>query len=432
MLVQLLQMRLGAANSTCHSTKVLYVLAPGGEKSKYDRPGHLHAKVGRQRARRSGIDESMIRNGCPVVLTALEFGRLYPGWAVDTTFYSKVAGNPHAGEIPVLSSAGVSEAALQEAFLLTNRRGVLVKLRPDILADIRAARARVVVLGDGEAMHQIPEYGAASMALSVVLTTEANLLCAAKDPNRGESMLVRGLADTIRLILEERDQSFKRKLFELFTDATDNRELYKDNEQVTSPRTYWSENVKSFFAANVAAYKICSRSTLRIYDQPMEALLAQVFGDASYGHVCPRLDGSRHIPECGSLADNDDLNDGLHTQTTQTTFPGASDKTKPGERVIERTRRMLSLKNLRQPKSAMEDPSATGTECEVGHVRCDSSDPTVYYECSDNAEVARKVPVGTMCSDTDGILSFIPVRSLKPLSRSVAKKYARHSRDDRF
>jgi hypothetical protein len=211
-------------------------------------------------------------------------------------FYAK---HLDCGGMPVLASAKVSDQALQEAVFLVRR---MLDGRDDLLRAIADARVRLAVMATSELTVDIPEHSdlapasywnrrarglGATRPRPVVSCGEENLLCLAGDPYPNENILVHEFAHAVHEFgLAGVDRTFDRRLLAAF-DQAKAAGRWRDHYALTNHREYWAEGVQSWFACNRPTDPVNDRATLRTYDPPLAALLAETFRDNPWTYVRP-------------------------------------------------------------------------------------------------------------------------------------------------
>lgn len=202
------------------------------------------------------------------------------------------------GPVPVVASAAVRAAALDEAVRLLD---AMLGARADLRAALRESGAYLVVMAHDEFVHQIPEYAhlepplywarrsrgfgghPANPATSV---GEENLLRMRGDPMGRESILIHEFAHTLHgLALDRVDPGFTPRLREAF-DAARREGLWAGKYAASNPSEYWAEGVQSWFDANRPPdhdhNEVDTRAELRAYDPRLAALCEEVFGDGPW------------------------------------------------------------------------------------------------------------------------------------------------------
>lgn len=382
-----------------------------------DNGKHNHKSSSGGRVRRSAPQEQVTYPVlCPEVKSISTFEEVngWEDWAIDRSFYQKFAGTPNL-EIPIFGSDKVSDTSIQEAYNLVIR--LTGHLRADIMKAFLDNRIRLIVLAKGEKVHQIPEFknGKPDDAARVMIATEPNLLCLSNDPNRGESLLVRSLAEAVREQVDVIDPSFRRRLKTMFSDAV-HKELYSDNEEINSPSSYWTESVKNFFGANLAAYKICTKSGLLEFDPVIEQTIRSVFGETSYLHVCPLVDGMGKLEGCKNVAFRKEppplMAAKIDTPVHEVQAPRGHAHLERGEpNIAGATELPEVVKSEENPKT--EKTRSVSNECSPGEIKCVGEDnPTTYFDCVEAGKWSfMETPAGLVCrKDENGVSELVAPR----------------------
>jgi hypothetical protein len=228
-----------------------------------------------------------------------------------------------AREFPVVGSGKVSD----EAMLKTN--DIIRKMfayRHDILKAMIADGAKLVVLGRGERLVDLPEIKTATdrtgidelvryfdytPALKLMVVPEENVLCLPREPFGGECLTVglfaRGLYQVTALrpfdpdFEKRRDQQqyelhvkrldieFDQRLQKIYAAAME-KKLWKGTAPARDRVEYWSAGVEAYFdaagtghAPNGADRPIVTRELLKAYDPDLYALVDEAM--AYTGHV---------------------------------------------------------------------------------------------------------------------------------------------------
>ncbi len=199
--------------------------------------------------------------------------------------------------------------------------------RHDILKALMADGVKLVVLGRGEKLSDLPEYktfkevkgfDALSRTLDyspetkLLVVGEENVLANPRDPNVGDNQVIRVFADAIYRVTSARpvdpnwenrrgavqqyelrvqrlDVRFAEKLKELHEKAT-SAGKWKGTAAVHDRAAYWTEGVLAYFdalgqdaAPNDAAHPVNTREALKNYDPDLHALVNETM--AYDGHV---------------------------------------------------------------------------------------------------------------------------------------------------
>jgi hypothetical protein len=231
-------------------------------------------------------------------------------------YYTKLT---WAREFPVIGR-GASDKALLKANDTIRK---LFAYRHDILKGLINDGVRLVVLGKGESIAELPEirgrkvdllarYLEYTPELKLMVIPEENVLGRRADPLVGDSQIVRLFAKTFYEICGNRpvdpnwekrgrevqqyelrvtrlDARFKEAL-EKSREAARAHELWKGTGAWQSPAEYWARGVLAYFdaagqipAPEKAVFPISTREGLREYDPPLYNLVAETM--AYEGHV---------------------------------------------------------------------------------------------------------------------------------------------------
>ncbi|HMJ88704.1 MAG TPA: hypothetical protein VK530_02750 [Candidatus Acidoferrum sp.] len=199
--------------------------------------------------------------------------------------------------------------------------------RHDVLKALMADNVKLVVLGRGEKLSDLPEYksfkdvknfDALSRTLyyspetRLLVVGEENVLANPRDPDVGDNQVIRVFADALYLVTTSRavdpnwenrrsavqqyelrvkrlDVRFDEKLKELFEKAT-SAGKWKGTAAIQARAAYWTEGVLAYFdalgqdaAPNDAPHPINTREALKDYDPGLFALVHETM--AYEGHV---------------------------------------------------------------------------------------------------------------------------------------------------
>ncbi len=265
-------------------------------------PTAVHA---RSVERRLGAAASSRRVYLPAVVDGCTVGPVPAALGLDP-FYVKYCA---VGNLPIVSSAGVSDKAVQVTAGYVQR---MLSKRPDVLAMIAKNHTRVGVIGVSQVTSDMPEYrniytvfpgtdwntrarglGATPfMPLSSV--GEENVLCLPTDPYLGESILVHEFGHTIKIMgLEFIDPTFKATVQAAY-DAAIGAGKWANTYAGSNAEEYWAEGVQDYFNTNIQAIPtngihnfVHTRAQLAVYDPTLYALINQGFGDVAWTPVCP-------------------------------------------------------------------------------------------------------------------------------------------------
>lgn len=234
-------------------------------------------------------------------------------------YYTKFTG---AREFVVLGSPRVSDAALLRANDIIRK---LFAYRHDILKALIADGVRLVVLGPGERVSDLPEFrdeaerakldGVGYLEYApdrkLLVVPEENVLGQAGDPVAGQCLVIHLMAKAVHAVTGSRpsdpefdkrrdkqqyelrvrrlDIEFDKKLEALF-DAARMKGLWQGTPAAQGRVVYWAAGVEAYFdaagqvaAPNQADLPITTRERLRAYDPELFALVEETF--AYKGHV---------------------------------------------------------------------------------------------------------------------------------------------------
>ncbi|MBC8352175.1 MAG: hypothetical protein H8E66_09300 [Planctomycetes bacterium] len=205
-------------------------------------------------------------------------------------FYEK---HLSASGFPVLSSAKVSDAALQEAAYLIDQ---MLQGREDIRLALIESETRFAVMAPDEFTTDIPEHSdltpkifwdrrarglGATSVRPAVSCGEENLLCLRGDPYHEENILVHEFAHAIHdMGLKRLDENFDARLRAIYDQATQ-AGLWKDKYAANNHHEYWAEGVQSYFGTNRPPdhdhNHVDTRDELKEYDIRLFALIDETF-----------------------------------------------------------------------------------------------------------------------------------------------------------
>jgi hypothetical protein len=228
-----------------------------------------------------------------------------------------------AREFTVVGSAKASDQALLKANDTIRK---MFAYRHDILKALIAAGVKLVVLGNDEALTELPDYKNApdqtnwdntvrlheyTAASKTLVVPEQNLLGTVDDPFQGKSMVIREMASAIyhvtglrpedpnwdhrdrdvqqyEMRVKRMDERFDHRLQENYTNAMA-KGMWKGTPAVHDRVEYWAEGVLAYFDAagagdppNDQPHPIITREQLRSYDPALCALVEETM--AYNGH----------------------------------------------------------------------------------------------------------------------------------------------------
>lgn len=216
-------------------------------------------------------------------------------FGITSRWYAKYL---NADGIPVLGSAGVSDAALYKA---QRQAMLLMRTMPrSVAAQLRSQHNRIVILAADEGVGDIPEFAAAfpdrsidqrfwagfgaTLTLPITSGTEENLL---RHSNQ-ENIFVHEFAHTVgELGLASIDPVFVEQLQQAYA-AAQAAGLWNNSYAGSSLNEYWAEGVQTYFDVNREGVPggdgvhnhVNTRSELADHDRLLFALLRRVYGDA--------------------------------------------------------------------------------------------------------------------------------------------------------
>jgi hypothetical protein len=227
-----------------------------------------------------------------------------------------------AREFTVLGSDRVSDEALLKANDTIRK---LFAYRHDILKALIADNVRLVVLGRGEQLADLPEFKAGqdkkdwdavryleyTSARKLLVVPEENLLGLPADPFAGRCMVIHGFATALRQVaglrapdpdfdrrrdkqqyelrVQRLDVSFDQRLRNLHEEAA-GQGRWKGTAAAISRAEYWAAGVEAYFDAAGAgqppedgARPVATREVLKAYDPGLYSLVDETMAYA--GHV---------------------------------------------------------------------------------------------------------------------------------------------------
>ncbi|HEY3860437.1 MAG TPA: hypothetical protein VGO59_01010 [Verrucomicrobiae bacterium] len=236
-----------------------------------------------------------------------------------------------AREFTVVGSSKVSDAALLKANDTIRK---MFAYRHDILKALIGDGVKMVVLGHGEALTNLPDYKNApdqtnwdntvrmhdyTTASKALVVPEENSLATDDDPFLGKSMVIREMAKALYYVTalrpedpnwEDRgrdvqqyemrvkrlDVRFDHRLQEIYTNAI-GKGMWKGTSAVHDRVEYWAEGVLAYFNADGAGdppndrpFPVNTRADLRSYDPDLCALVEETM--AYTGHEDWRYDAN--------------------------------------------------------------------------------------------------------------------------------------------
>jgi hypothetical protein len=247
-------------------------------------------------------------------------------WQVDP-HYTRFTS---AREFPILGRGASDEAMLRANDVIRK----MFAYRHDLVKALIADGVRLVVLGRGERLADLPELKQSqagqrpdllarvldySPELKLLVVPEENILGDIRDPLVGDSQLVRVMASAAYQVAGKRpvdpnwekrgrsvqqyelrvkrlDVTFDERLGQLF-DAAKTAEKWRGSAAVNDRAAYWAQGVLAYFdaagqthAPSDAARPIATREALQVYDAALYTLVDETM--AYHGHVDWRLPAS--------------------------------------------------------------------------------------------------------------------------------------------
>jgi hypothetical protein len=220
-------------------------------------------------------------------------------------FYEKYV---DARGLPIVSSARVADAALEQACNITVR----LLERSDVRGAMIESGMRVAVLGRQEVLTDLPEYSdlysampgtdwnneirsyGATVGRPVSFAAEENLLCLSSDLFSGEALLVHSLAHGLRRLgILRLEPTWDERLRAAYDDAISSG-LWSATYAATDHEQYWAEGVQDWYDANQQANPpdglhnhVNTRAELTAYDFELASLIGEYFPDDSWRPTCP-------------------------------------------------------------------------------------------------------------------------------------------------
>lgn len=214
------------------------------------------------------------------------------------SFYEKYC---MAGELPIVASGAVPDAALQRAKVIVTK--MLTKIPAGAIGAMADNHVRIGVIGVNQVTTDMPEYAdlyaafpgtdwdtrtrgvAATDVRPLTSSAEENLLCYPSDVYQGESILVHEFAHTIdEMGLEAVDPTFATRLKSTY-DSAMTAGLWHGSYSATNMKEYWAEGVQSYFGVSNNGYG--TPSALASYDKGLYDLIDGVFAGSPPIALCP-------------------------------------------------------------------------------------------------------------------------------------------------
>ncbi len=214
-----------------------------------------------------------------------------------------------ADGLPVIGSSKVSDAAIRVACRIARQ---MLSFRSDVRTQMQAHAARLAVMARSEVTTDVPEHADLYTAFPgtdwnkrarglggtvdrpASSCAEENVLCDATDPYRGENILVHELSHgVVNLGVVFADKTFTKRLKNAY-DAALAAGKWKDTYAGSNVDEYFAEGVQSYFDTNLQSIppngihnEVNTRAELLAYDPALHALVAEVFGPATWTPGCP-------------------------------------------------------------------------------------------------------------------------------------------------
>jgi alpha-glucosidase len=191
--------------------------------------------------------------------------------------------------LSIAAGAAVADKALERTYDLVTH---LLAGRPDILAALRKAGTRLIIIGKDQVYTDMPEYRnhpnpafqnervRGTGGLRVTSFGEENLLNLPLDRYDDESIAVHEFCHTIDAALRTIDAGWNKRLAQTYKKAMD-RGLWKDAYTATNQAEYWAEICQSYFDCNRVNNwnhnAIGTREQLKLYDPEGYELVRTTF-----------------------------------------------------------------------------------------------------------------------------------------------------------
>jgi len=234
------------------------------------------------------------RSGCLVSSVPNELG--------FDPFYKKYC---DADGIPIISSGGVDDLALQQAhYLITSMLAPIPEVRQELISN----GAYFGIIGKSEMQTTLPEYShmdsqywdrrarglGGSRDMPITSAAEENLLCLPWDRYRGESIAVHEFAHTIALLgFGDNFDSLLEEFSDLYESAIQ-KGLWINTYAGSDIQEYWAEGVQSYFNTNLEAEPtdgvhnhVNTREELAEYDPQLHEFISRVFNGYRWTADCP-------------------------------------------------------------------------------------------------------------------------------------------------
>jgi hypothetical protein len=200
--------------------------------------------------------------------------------------------------IPVIGAEQVTDYAFLECAWTLDH---MLNGREKALRALVGAKVRVGIIGVQQYTMDIPENQRPSMmakgayhdrrsrglgGLPMATCAEENLLNLRGDPYTRENITIHEFAHTLASALRRTDRAWWDKLEDAYAAAKE-KGIYGRSYASTNVQEYWAEGAQCWFAcanprnSGGASY----REELKAKDEPLAALLTEVYGDTSWRYV---------------------------------------------------------------------------------------------------------------------------------------------------
>ncbi|TDQ06637.1 hypothetical protein [Pedobacter metabolipauper] len=220
---------------------------------------------------------------------------------IPTSYYKKyvMLGTTLENSIPIVSGAGVSDNALQQAkvqcMVITNT------LPTPVLNMLRQQRIFIVIFGNNEYPNVIPGwdpnldatryaggYGPNMPGASCGLH-EGDILNNSSDRYPNENIVIHEFGHAVKNFgLEKLYPTFKKQVEDIWNRAKV-KGLWKNTYAITNPEEYWAEGIQSYFNLNARAPEagdgthnhVSTRDVFKTYDPEFYELIHSIYGGAT-------------------------------------------------------------------------------------------------------------------------------------------------------
>jgi hypothetical protein len=215
--------------------------------------------------------------------------------------------------IPIISSAEIPDAALQQAAEVMNN--MLAEVSDTIVSEIVSNKTRVGIIGVNQVITDLPEYSdldtqfplpggeswdtrarglGATPFIPLSSGAEENILCYPGDRYAGEDILLHEFAHTVLIMgVEFGDTGFRGRLTTAYNAALA-KGLWENTYANDTVDEYWAEGVQDYYNTNIEAIpsngihnEINTRAELLDYDPDLHALIEEIFGSREWTSTCP-------------------------------------------------------------------------------------------------------------------------------------------------